>query len=169
MGYTICMVSHSRRKQTGKEEEKLNLESSSKGLSSKAKALAKRINDIRPYYRVIGLFILYLLLLPQLTFLLVPCLASPGGQFEFTECNIVIAIDAYMKMALVGYVVATFVLFYFFKNNTKRVVLFCLAGFMALLVVGGYYINIPLAERSVRSVSIYLDSLYDGSPVDLNI
>lgn len=137
------------------------MESSQESTQSKKESILK--------FGLVLVFLGYVLCIPQIIPSFVPCLRFPSGQYEFIECNAILAIDWYLKLSVAGFIVISILLFYFFRFTTSKLVLGILVITMAIAIVGGYYWYIPQAESSVKGIHIYLDTLYDGPAVELNI
>lgn len=107
----------------------------------------------------LGIFSSYLLALPSLMGLVIPCLGRDFfASYEYNNCNLPLATDLFLKLSLAGAAITMLMSFLIAKRNLK---LFALNGlFLSILVVSSFYLYIPLAEKRVNTANIYLDTFY---------
>lgn len=104
-------------------------------------------------------FTLYLITLPSITALLIPCLNfHPGATYTYAQCNILRALDQYLFLSLVGF--AVLVLGVFFVVRPKKMKLIgILASILAIQIIIAYHLYIPRAETAIKNAPLFLDSL----------
>lgn len=104
-----------------------------------------------------AVFIMYLLTLPHIVSLSVPCLRPiPGQSYEFNDCRVLYALDRYLFYALGGFSVMVLSLFFFSKNRRIKPILGT-AALLSILIIILFHVYIPQAEKQVRSAPVILD------------
>ena len=112
------------------------------------------------YVYTIGLFWFYLIILPYLNPLIMPCLKSiPGQVYEIQSCNLNLAFNHYLLLALCGFSLIIIFMFVFKKSFVSIKNIFIIAVVLAISIIAGFYNYIPLAEKSINQAPIYIDSL----------
>ena len=108
------------------------------------------------YFVVIGLFLFYLLVIPQIINRITPCLARiPGYTYTHEECVVTLVLDRFMLLALLGFVAANLYIFFAVHPRSFKKIT-ALAITLALLIIFSYYQYIPVSERAVKSAPIIL-------------
>lgn len=122
--------------------------------------LRNHAGKLKLYLLTVTLYILYLMFLPQLTRLLVPCLGSIPGQlqsYSYNRCNTVLVLDRFIGLALFGLAASVAVLYSRKKRSLPAVIL--TACIFATIAIAAYYQYIPQAEAAVLRAPIILESL----------
>lgn len=113
-----------------------------------------------PYAVAAASYAFFLLALPQILALAVPCLKHlPGSpSYTYQECNILLALDRFILVALIG---ASFILVSVFLIITPRRLLRlgATATLLAIFIILSYYIYIPRVEAQIYQVPIIFDSI----------
>ena len=119
-----------------------------------------RYHWVMPYAVATASYAFFLLALPQILALVVPCLKHlPGSaSYAYQECNILLALDRFVLAALIG---ASLILCAVFLLITPRRLLRLgvTATMLAILTILSYYIYIPRVEAQIYQVPIIFDSI----------
>jgi hypothetical protein len=112
-----------------------------------------------PYGTTVGTYALYLVLLPFITARFVPCLSTQFGvSYEYSRCNVTLALDRFLMLTLIGLGIVQAALFYMRKKRTLAP--FVITGCICtILAIAAFHLYIPYAEGLVRRAPILLESL----------
>lgn len=110
-----------------------------------------------PYLITLIAFIFYLLTLPSVIKLLIPCLSRlPGQSYSHEECVITFALDRFMVLSLIGFAIAILGLFLLVYPRSLK--LLGLTGFiLAVCIIFAYLQYIPESERQIKRAPIYFN------------
>lgn len=105
------------------------------------------------------LFTFYLLTVPHLVVLTIPCLKPiPGHSYLFDECRVIHALDRYLVLALSGFGLSVLLLFLFtIKSGFKSII--ATAIILAILTIIMFHTYIPRAEIEIRRAPILLEGI----------
>ncbi len=104
-------------------------------------------------------FVFFLLALPNILNLAVPCLRPASGQsYTDAACNLDLVFNWYLALALIVFGVAVIAM-YVSNRKIGLKILLTLASFLALLVIVSFHLYIPQAEAKIHQAPIYLNSL----------
>jgi hypothetical protein len=102
------------------------------------------------------LFIAYLVTLPYLNELLIPCLKPiPGASYSDNKCYLSLALDRYMMMAFIGFIVFSAIIF--IRGKRRAYLTFILFSSVCSILIIVFYLNyIKIAEKQIRNAPIIL-------------
>lgn len=125
-------------------------------MSNANQTFMRQLFAVKPYIVVLGIFFFYLLVIPELVKLITPCLHHiPGQSFKPNDCVVSTALDRFMTLALIGFVLGILITyFYSIPRSLKFIVV--TASLMALCIIVNYYWYIPRVERVIRSAAVVL-------------
>jgi hypothetical protein len=129
----------------------------------------------KPSLLISLLFLLYLITLPILVQVFIPCLKyNPLASYQSRDCTVERALDTYMTLALIGFTLAVITIHCYLSrcglyrrdkvikkpiNYQPYVLTFLFAAILSFMIIGSYLIFIPNAEMAIKRSSIILDSL----------
>src|SRR3989304_1951754 len=123
----------------------------------------RRIKAIVPlplYYFILALYFIYLLSLPYLVAVFVPCLNhNPFVSYGFAECNTIRALDTFVTLALSGAAAWIIGLVVLNRGKAYGKQIVAASVFLAVAIVASYSSYIRQAQRSVDRAPITLESL----------
>jgi hypothetical protein len=106
------------------------------------------------YILVLSIFAFFLLTLPPLINLLIPCLRPiPGQSYASSECTMDLAMNRYLALSL-GIFALLIIKIFLFDNPRSIGKIGILALCMATIVVVGFLSYIPYAEREIKKAPI---------------
>lgn len=116
-------------------------------------------------FLVLASFSFYLLSVPYFVSLFVPCLRKiPAASYADLECNVKIALDMYINLGLMGFVISVLSLL-FIRVKRSLIPLLIAATMMAGLFIVMFNSFIPQAEKAVRNAPIILDYKIGDGPL----
>jgi hypothetical protein len=138
---------------------------------SKIKPTKERKNLISQSLIKLGLaailvFISYLIILPLINQLLIPCLDNhPFVSYNDKECTVLLGLDTYMKLALTGFGLITIGFWVILKrylhlmpSAIRLISIMIITSVMAISLIISYQIYIPAVESAVRAAPILLET-----------
>lgn len=121
--------------------------------------LIKHIQQYKLYLFTSLAYCFYLLTLPNMVALTIPCLRIiPFQAHAYADCNIIKVLDRLILFALAGY--ALTVLFLFIGNPRKsRLAIIITAILLALVTITLYYVYLTPLIRQIDRAQLYLDTI----------
>lgn len=104
----------------------------------------------------------YLITVPYLVTLVVPCLRpTPGVSYSDISCTVALALDWYLLFALSGFGVAVLI-FFIYRDSRRFKPTVLTAISLSLLVILLFHLYIPQVERQIYAAPILLDTVEPG-------
>lgn len=118
--------------------------------------IKKIFKIFRPYIVIITLFFFFLLTIPSFVKLWTPCLNRiPGKTYTHQECVLSLALDRFMLLAMIGFIVGILYLFLFVYPRSLKKIL-AVAIILAGAIVFSYLNYIPESERAIKGANIII-------------
>lgn len=111
----------------------------------------------KTFWVAVGMFLFYLLTLPQVVSQLVPCLKLiPGASYTWEECHMTLALDWYIGLALIGLAVTTLGVF-IASDRPKFTPTLTIALVLSVSTILAYYLYISHAEAQVTRAPMIIE------------
>lgn len=115
---------------------------------------------------ILGIFLIYLTVLPRLSTLATPCLQKMvPGPFEYNECNSNLIATNFLIFEILGAGIAIILYFIFIKKgNLKSLIVFLTV--LAAAIITTFYTYLPRAVNQLETKAIYLDTFHEEYGID---
>ncbi len=118
------------------------------------------MNRLKSLIFTLVVFGFYLLSLPSFLKLTIPCLnLIPGQSYSDSTCQVKLALDRYLFLALIGFASTIFIVFFFDQTRNIKNLIFT-SSVLALLIIVLFNFYIPQAESAVRKAPIILNTMH---------